>query len=47
MSNILLEKSEERVSERKKRLSESRNNAQLQISLVMEVKLDAVKSSIA
>ena len=33
--------------ERKKRLGESRNDAQLRMCLVMKVKSDAIKNSIA
>ena len=44
---MLLEKSGEIVQERMKRLSQSKNNTQLWMGLVMEVKSDAVKSNIA
>ena len=46
MPNILLEKSEEIALERMKRLSQSENNAQLCMWLVMEVKPDVVKNNI-
>ena len=42
-----LEISEEITPERKKRRSQSKNNTQLCMRLVMEVKFDAVKSFIA
>ena len=45
--NMLLEKSREITPERMKRRSQSKNNAQLWMSLAMEVKSDAVKNSIA
>ena len=45
--NMLLEKSEEITPERIKRWSQSKNNIQLWIWLVMEVKSDAVKNNIA
>ena len=44
---MLLEKSRETAPEGMKRLNQSRNNVQLCIWLVMEVKSDAVKNSIA
>ena len=44
---MLLEKSEEIAPETMKRLSESKNNAQLWMWLVMEVKFDAIKNNIA
>ena len=44
--NVLLEKSEV-TPERMKRQSQSENNAQLWMRLVMEVKPDPLKSSIA
>ena len=47
MSNILLEKSEEIGPERMKRLSQSGNNAQLWMYLVVKVKSNAIKNSIA
>ena len=47
LSNILLEKSGEIAPERIKRLSQSENNAQLWLLLVMEVKSDDVKNNIA
>ena len=43
--NMLLEKSGEITTERIKRLSQIKNNAQLW--LVMEVKSDAIKNNIA
>ena len=45
--NMLMEKSEEITLERTKRQSQSKNNAQLWMWLVMEVKSDAVKNNIA
>ena len=45
--NMLLEKTREITPERMKRWSQSENNAQLWMWLVMEVKSDTVKSSIA
>ena len=45
--NMLLEKSGEITPERMKSWSQSKNNAQLWVWLVMEVKSDAVKSSVA
>ena len=47
MPNILLEKSEEITPEMMKRQSQSKNNAQLWVGLVMEVKSDAVKNNMA
>jgi len=44
---MLLEKSGEITPERMKRQSQSKNNAQLWMGLVMEVKSDAVKKNIA
>ena len=44
---MLLEKSEEIAPQGMKRLSQSRNNAQLWMCLVVKVKSDAVKSDIA
>jgi len=46
-ANMLLEISGEITPERMKRWSQSRNNTQLWMGLVMEVKSDAVKSNIA
>ena len=45
--NMLLEKDGEITPERMKRRSQSQNNAQLWMWLVMEVKSDAVKNNIA
>ena len=45
--NMLLEISEEITPERMKRWSQSKNNTQLWMGLVMEVKADALKSIIA
>ena len=45
--NMLLEESRKIVPEGMKRLSQSRNNAQLWMCLVMQVKSDAVKKNIA
>ena len=45
--NMLLEISGEITPERMKRWSQSKNNTQLWIGLVMEVKSNAVKSNIA
>ena len=42
--NMLLEISEEITPERMKRWSQSKNNTQLWMGLVMEVKADALKS---
>ena len=47
MPNMLLEKSKEIAPEGMKRLSQSGNNAQLWICLVMKVKSDVVKNSTA
>ena len=44
---MLLEISEERVPEGMKRLSQSRNNAQVWMCLEVKVKSDAVKNNIA
>ena len=44
---MLLDKSGEKTPERIKRLSQSENNAQLWLLLVMEVKSDDVKNNIA
>ena len=44
---MLLEKSGEIAPERMKRQSQSKNNAQLWMRLMIEVKSDAVKNSIA
>ena len=44
---MLLEESREIVPEGMKRLSQSENNAQLWMCLVMKVKSDAVKNNIA
>ena len=46
-NSALLEKSREITPERKTRPSQSENNTQLWIRLVMEVKSDAVKNNIA
>ena len=46
-ANMLLEKSGEITPERMKRRSQSKNNTQLWMGLVMEVKSDAVKNNIA
>ena len=43
---MLLGKNEEIAPERMKRLSQSENNMQLWVGLVMEVKSDAVKNNI-
>ena len=45
--NMLLEISEEITPERMKRWSQSKNNTQLWMGLVMEARSDAVKSNIA
>ena len=45
--DMLMEKSGEKTPERMKRQSQSKNNAQLWMWLVMEVKSNAVKSNIA
>ena len=47
MPNVLLEKNGEIAPERMKRLSQSENNAQLWMWLVMEVKSHAEKKNIA
>ena len=49
VSNMLLGKSRELLiaTERRKQLGQSRNDAQLWICLVMKVKSDAAKNSIA
>ena len=47
LPSMLLEKSEEITPERMKRLSQSRNNAQLRICLVVKVKSTAVKNNTA
>ena len=47
MSDRLLEKSGEIALEGMKRLSQSRNNAQLWVCLVVHVKSDAVKNNTA
>ena len=44
---MLLEKSEEIAPERMKRLSQSKNNTQLWMGLVIEARSDAVKNNIA
>ena len=44
---MLLEKSGEIAPGRKKRLSQSENNTQLWMGLVVEVKFDAVKENIS
>ena len=44
MPNMLLEKSTEIAPEGKKRLSQSRNNTQLWMCLVVKLKSDAVKN---
>ena len=46
-ANMLLEKSGEITPERMKRRNQSKNNAQLGMRLVMEVKSDAVKTNTA
>ena len=46
MSNMLLEKSREIAPEGMKRLSQSGNNAQLWMCLMVKVKSDAVKTNI-
>ena len=43
---MLLEKKEEITQERMKRWSQSKNNAQLWMPLVMEVKSNAIKMNI-
>ena len=47
MSNILLGKTGEIATGRMKRLSQSRNDAQLWLYLVEKVKSDAIKNNIA
>ena len=47
MPNMLLEKSREITPERIKRWSQSENNAQVGMGLVMEVKANAVKNNTA
>ena len=47
MPNTLLEKREEIAPEGVKRLSQSGNNAQLWMCLVIKVKSDAIKSNTA
>ena len=44
---MLLEISEERAPEGMKRLSQSGNNSQVQMCLVVKAKADAVKNNIA
>ena len=44
---MLLKKSREIAPERMERLSQSRNNAQMWMCLVVKVRSDAVKSNIA
>ena len=44
---MLLEKSREHAPERMKRLSQSKNNAQWWMGLVLEVKPNAVKNNVA
>jgi len=44
---MLLEKNGERVSERMKRLAQSRNDAQLLMCLVVKIKSNDVKNNIA
>ena len=46
-ANMLLEKSGEIAPERIKRLSQSRNNTQKWMYLVVKVKSDAVKNNVA
>ena len=46
VANMLLEKSGEIIPERMKRQSQSKNNIQVLMWLVMEVKFDAVKNNI-
>ena len=46
-ANMLLEISAEITPERMKRWSQSKNNTQVWMGLVIEVKSDAVKSTIA
>ena len=47
MPNMLLEISGEITPERMKKQSQSKNNTQLPMGLVMEAKSDAVKNNIA
>ena len=47
MPSILLEISEEITTERMKRQTQSQNNTQVRMGLVMEARSDAVKSKIA
>ena len=47
MPNRLMEKSGEIIPERMKRRNQSKNNTQLWMGLVLEVKSDAIKSNIA
>ena len=47
MPDMLLEKSREITAERMKGQSQSKNNTQLWMSMVMNVKSDAVKNNIA
>ena len=47
VANMILEKSGEITPERMKKQSQSKNNTQLQVWRVMEVKPDAIKSDIA
>ena len=47
MPNMLLEISEEITTERMKRQTQSQNNTQVRMGLVMEARSDAVKSKIA
>ena len=47
VSNMLPEKSGEIIPERMKRRSQSENNTQLWMWLVMEIKLEAIKNNIA
>ena len=47
VSSMLLERSGEITPERMKRWSQSKNNTQLWIWLMIEAKFDAVKSNIA
>ena len=46
MPNMLLEESREIAPEGKKRLSQSRNNAQLWMCLAVKVKSSAVKNNV-
>ena len=45
--NMLLEKSGEIIPERMKRRSQSENNTQVWVRLVMQIKSDAVKNKFA